>query len=293
MGSGHFSDDHYQQSRSTRAAQGKRDFEYTETATSVHETLDPKRILKKPFHLLESRDSTEHPISTPIIVSFDVTGSNMANAIEVQKELPTLMAKLQAIVENPQIAIWANDDFKAVGAGSGRDSVQMGEFESDNRIDDTIRNIWLTNNGGGNGGESYDLLLYGAARKTVTDSIEKRNKKGYMFMYADEHFRDSVMKREVQAVFGDGLEADIPIAEMIEEVLKKWEVFVIWPSNGYASARDQYMELFGSDHVITLEAPKMICEQVTSTVSKFEDNLQHNAQQAVADAAEDYVSRVV
>lgn len=284
MGGGHFDDNVYQDQQTTRASQGRSDFEYSERATSVHPTLNPKRIHTKPFHLLESRDSVEHPISTPIILGFDVTGSNLRNAQVVQKKLPELLGKLQAILDNPQVAIWANDDYKASGPGGFTDSVQMGEFESDNRIDDTIRNIWLTGNGGGNGGESYDLLLYGAARKVITDSMEKRNKRGYMFMYADEFFREVVLKKEIKDIFDDVIEANITIQDMITEVLTKWDVYVIWPHGAMTSTREQYTQLFGADKVIILEAPEMICEQVSAIVAKGELEFAQRATAAVADA---------
>ena len=99
-------------------------------------------------------------------------------------------------------------------------------------MDDHIRNIWLVGNGGGNNGESYDLLLYAAEHKIVLDSVEKRNKKGYMFLYADELIFPHVLKNEVSDVFGDKIEKDIPIAEVIEDARKNFNVFVIWPRGG-------------------------------------------------------------
>lgn len=288
MGHGTFQDNDYQSSRATRAAAGIDDFEYTKHATRIHELLDPARINKKPAGILESRDSVEHPISTPIILTFDVTGSNIHNAKIAQKRLPELMAKVAASCENPQIAIWANDDVKV----QGNNSIQVGEFESDIRIDETIRNIWLTSDGGGNGGESYDLLLYAASRKTVTDSLEKRNKKGYMFLYADELFFTHVSKHAVELVFQDTIEADIPIATMVFEAKKKWNIFVLWPSNGYSEARAQYVTLFGEDNVEDLEGPNMLCEKVASIVAREEGIYKQN-NQAQTYLAEELQSRVV
>lgn len=288
MGHGSFRDEDYHSSRVARSNAGKADFEYTETATKVHPSLDPKRIPAKPFGMLESRDSVEHPISTPVILTFDVTGSNFRNAAIAQKNLPKLMAALSTACENPQIAIWANDDVKSA---CGVNSIQLGEFESDIRIDETIRNIWLTGNGGGNGGESYDLLLYAAARKTITDSMEKRNKKGYMFLYADEPFFDEVAAADVRIIFDDVSEADIPIADMIAEVRQKWEVYVIWPRNGYVNAREQYVTLFGDEFVEDLQSPELLCEKVASIVSRREQEMQNNAELAVV--GDDYHSRQV
>ncbi len=287
MGYGTFDDASYKSAAVTRKATGHKDFEYTENATSIHKSLDPKRIANKPFGLLESRDSEEHPISTPIIVTFDVTGSNYRNAVTAQQKLPDLMAKLKEVCENPQVAIWANDDVNSVGSNA----IQLGEFESNNQIDETIRNVWLTGQGGGNSGESYDLLLYAAARKTVTDSYDKRGKKGYMFVYADEPFFPQVSTDDVRNIFGDGSQADIPIGDMIAETKEKWNVFVIWPQNGYAHARRQYEELFGQDHVETLQDPNLLCDKVASMVAAQEAALKENGQLAVSDG--EFTSRVV
>lgn len=292
MGNGRFDDSIYSSQQATRAAQGIDDFAYSNSATAVHESLDPRRINNKVFHILESRDSVEHPISTPVIVAFDVTGSNAANAAVVQKLLPQLMAELKEVVDNPQIAIWAVDDYKAGGAGGRRDCLQMGEFESDNRIDEAIRNVWITSNGGGNNGESYDLVLYGASRKTITDSWEKRHQRGLLFIYADELFREVVMKREVKDIFEDDIERDLTIQEMVAEVTEKWEVFVLWPSrNGEVRARQQYEELFGENHVIALETPQQVISQIKSTLQA--SPLSEAAPAGVIVDSEDITSREV
>lgn len=202
-----------------------------------------------------------------MLVCFDVTGSNRERAVDAQKRLPNLMELLNKYLSDPQVAVAANDDFKVVG----NNSVQISDFESDNRVDDHIRNIWLVGNGGGNDGESYDLLLYVAARKVVLDSVEKRGKKGYLFMYADEPIFDHVSKHEVKSVFGDTIEKDIPIEEIIEEARRNFNIFLIWPQGGYDHARQQYIKLFGKDSVLESQHPNLLCELIASTVGLYED----------------------
>ena len=84
MGGGRWDSGTYTSSRATRAATGVPDFAYTKHATKAHTNLDPKRINAKPFGKLESRDSDDHPNSNPILVCFDVTGSDHARAIDAQ-----------------------------------------------------------------------------------------------------------------------------------------------------------------------------------------------------------------
>jgi len=266
MGAGSWDSGAYSSSKSTRAATGTSAFAYSSRASSVHADLDPMRINKKPFGKLESRDSADHPESNAVFVCFDVTGSNKARAVDAQDRLPNLMDLLNKYLVDPQVAVAANDDYKV----EGKNAVQISEFETDNRIDDHIQKIWLVGDGGGNDGESYDLLLYAAARKMVLDCVEKRGKKGYMFMYADEPIFASVSKHEVKDIFGDDLEKDIPIAEIIEEARRNFNIFMIWPDRGYDHARKQYINLFGAEFVLDLQHPNLICELIASTVGLYE-----------------------
>jgi hypothetical protein len=266
MGAGTWDTGAYTSSKSTRAATGTPDFAYTRSATSVHTNLNPARITAKPFGKLESRDSTDHPESNPVLVCFDVTGSNINRAVDFQQKLPNLMTLLNKYLTDPQVAVAANDDYKVVG----NNSIQISDFESDNRVDDHIRNIWLVGNGGGNNGESYDLLLYAAGHKMVLDSVEKRNKKGYMFLYADELIFPHVLKAEVSDVFGDKIEKDIPIAEVIEDAQKNFSIFVIWPRGGEDRAHEQYKKLFGEENVLVSQHPNLLCELIASTVGLYE-----------------------
>jgi hypothetical protein len=267
MGGGSWDSGTYHSTKSTRAANNVPDFAYTQSATNVHANLDPKRINKKPFGKLESRDSADHPESHAVLVCFDVTGSNIDRAVDVQKKLPTLMELLAKYIADPQVAVAANDDYKVVGTNS----IQISDFESDIRVDEHIRNIWLVGNGGGNNGESYDLLLYAAARKMVLDSVEKRSKKGYMFLYADELVFPEVLRDEVSDVFGDKLESDIPTVEIIEEAQRNFHIFVIWPRGGEDRAHEQYKKLFGEENVLVSQHPNLLCELIASTVALYEN----------------------
>jgi hypothetical protein len=265
MGGGTWNNVTYSGNIATRRLTGTKDFAYHEEAIrtkKIHESLDPRRINKKVAGILESRDSPDHPNSLPIIFTFDVTGSNYRNAVVAQEKLPELMGGLTSITPDPHVAIWSNDDVNSVG----RNAIQVSEFEADIRIDDAIRSTWLVSEGGGNNGESYDLLLYCAARKTVTDSFEKRGRKGYMFLYADEPFFTKVSKADVSEVFDDKIEKDIPLEDIIKEVQAKWHLKILWPKTGYANARAQYIKLFGEDNVITVEGPAQLCEVVVNAV---------------------------
>ena len=280
MGGGSFDSVRYTRDTDTRRAAGVADFHHSATARSVHASLAPQRINSKVFGKLESRDSSEHPDSNAVIVGFDVTGSNRNRAVVAQKALPTLMSLLPKYLPDPQIAIAANDDWKCRNGGA----VQFSEFESDNRVDDHLRNIWLVGDGGANDGESYDLLVYAAARKTVLDCYEKRGRRGYLFLYADEPFMQVVSIEEVADTFGDRIPQDIPIQQIINEAREMYHVFILWPVGGYDHAYNQYQKLFGVDNVITLQDPSRICEVIGVTIGVNENKI------SAADAVDDLVS---
>jgi hypothetical protein len=282
MGGGRWDDDLFSSSVSSRRSAGVADFDYSAKAAvtkKVHPSLDPARINDKTEGKLESRDSVDHPESNAILVGFDVTGSNKSRAVEAQKALPALMNLLTKYIDHPQVAVAANDDIKSFSGALC--PVQISEFESDNRVDEHIRNIWLVGDGGGNDGESYDLLLYAAARKTVLDCFEKRGRKGYLFLYADEPFMAEVDRHEVKTVFGDTLQRDIPIAKIIEEARKLYHVFIIWPVGGYDHAYRQFVDLFGEESVLTLQHPNKICELIGVTIGVNEERI--NADDALRD----------
>lgn len=267
MGNGSYSSETYRKSTVTRSLTGVGDFAYSASKpTTVHPNLDPLRINKKPLGMLESRDSDEHPKSTPVIISFDVTGSNINRARVVQKKLNELMEGLAAVIPDPQVAIWANDDITVWQTAKLGAAVQAADFESDNRVDDHLLNLILVGNGGGNRFESYDLVLYAAAYKTALDCVEKRGQKGYLFLYADEPFPTETQPGWVKDVFGDEITAAIPIEKLIEDARKLYNVYVLWPDGGFTNARDQYRSLFGKEFVTELQDPDAIVEAITSRV---------------------------
>jgi hypothetical protein len=77
--------------------------------------------------------------------------------------------------------------FGAIGdATCDRAPLQVGQFESDNRMDDDLSRILLEGGGGGQKTESYELAMYFMARHTAADCYEKRGKRGYLFIIGDE-----------------------------------------------------------------------------------------------------------
>lgn len=184
----------------------------------------------------ESRDSNEHPETTPIIIALDVTGSMRRTPHEMIKDnFPKLMdALMQLGVKDPQLLFMAVGDHEY-----DRYPIQVGQFESDTeRIVNSLEEFVLEGGGGGNSGESYLLAHIIAGYHTETDSWFKRHKKGYLFTIGDEPNLHGISGRALEDFLGYQHPAN-PISE--EEAVKKaqeqYNVYHIHVTNGSYGTR--------------------------------------------------------
>jgi hypothetical protein len=267
MGSGRWSTNVYDAATRFRAATGASAFAYSDGgAAHVHPALDPFGVPMR-----ESRDSGEHPQSLAIAVLFDVTGSMRGVPRALQAKLPQLLGLLlrKGYVPHPQIM------FGAVGdATCDRAPLQVGQFESDNRMDDDLSRILLEGGGGGQKTESYELALYFMARHTATDCYERRGRRGYLFIIGDEMAYPRVKPAEVRKVIGDGLQAQVPLTALMAEVTAKWDTYYILPAGasyvGDAQVLGFWRDLLGQN-VIELADLDAVCETIALTVGLGED----------------------
>ncbi|WP_141577249.1 hypothetical protein [Actinomadura sp. WMMA1423] len=293
MGSGNWSTDVYAARASYRASTGASAFAYSDGgATSVHPDLDPRGVTAR-----ESRDSGDHPESLAIGVLFDVTGSMGTVPRTLQSKLPDLLGLLlrKGYVEHPHIL------FGAVGdATCDRAPLQIGQFEADNRMDDDLGKILLEGGGGGQMRESYELAMYFMARHTSIDCFDKRGKRGYLFMIGDELAYPKAKRREIAAVIGGEPDEDVPIAELVRELQRRYDVYFIIPEGAYHSGsrelKDFWQGLLGQN-VLYLDDLDAVCETIALTIGLAEDaidlgeGLEHLAE-AGSDAGES-VSRAL
>ena len=275
MGSGRWSTNVYDEHNRYKAAAGKGAFDYSDSmhrtdpaAWHVHNSLDPKGVGSR-----ESRDNDEHPNSTSIVVMFDVTGSMGQVPVTMQKKLPDLLGLLlrKGYVADPQIMFGAIGD-----ATCDQIPLQVGQFESDNRMDENLENIFLEGGGGGQRTESYELAMYFVARHTEIDCWSKRGHKGYLFIIGDEMAYSKVKKDEVNKHIADGLESDIPIAEIVKELRQRYHVFYILPKaagyGGDSNILGFWRKLLGQN-VLELEESEAVCETIALTIGMLEGSI--------------------
>lgn len=279
MGSGTWSASAYASTTRAKVDSGST-FDYSRTTAAAapsdrkaHDLLDPKRAnTAGPLdgkNIRESRDSDEHPTVTSIAVGLDVTGSNINDARVIQKKLPELLGLLmrKGLVEHPQISIGAMGD-----ATCDYVPLQFAPFESDNRIDDHLDNIYLEGNGGGNNGESYGLYLYYLAKHTVLDSWEKRGKKGYAFLIADENTL-TTSRGQIEKFIGETeLEGDLSPEQAFRMAEEHYDVFVLVPRNFAAEIQgslDFYRNIIGQ-RAVDLDDSSNVAEVIASLVRAME-----------------------
>lgn len=318
MGGSSFSTTDYDARESYRASTGTTAFVHDDNIRSgaVEEGCNPKM---NPFGIKwrESRDSPEHPVTIPIGVSKDLTGSMSGVPKIFQKALARLMNQFLEVKASgkkylgegyPAICIAGHDDYiaqrndrthrmeglskaelEALPAGERtaantaakqaqavQGTVQIGQFESGLEIDDDLGRIWFTRNGGGGGWESYELMIYAFARHTAHDHYDKRGKKGYLFLFGDEKPFGVVSKEQVKVIFGDDIQEDIPVADIIAECGERYHIFYVMPKMTSNWMNTEYLttwrNLLGEEMVLLLEDPAKICELIVATVTMFEEN---------------------
>lgn len=284
MGGSTYSSDDYAARVSYRASVGAPVFKHHDAVSSgrasgVHPSLDPKGVKVR-----ESRDSDAHPVTVPVAVIMDTTGSMAGVPPILEKALSKLMGTFLDDKASgkrylgdgyPAVLVGAIDDYTCTGDRGG--TLQVGQFESGIEIDNDLENILLTAQGGGSYEESYELALYFFARHTAHDHWEKRGRKGYLFLIGDEHPYPYVSPEQVAGVIGDTLQARIAVRDVIAEVQERYHVFFIIPNmtSHYSDAklRRDWSELGLGQNVLLLEEPEKVCELIAATVALCEENV--------------------
>lgn len=243
------------------------------TDKSVHEVFSSRAVNKalNPFGVTvrESRDSDEHPNSIPIILGLDVTGSMGIYAHEIAvTHLPKLMNGILETVTDPQIMFMAIDDVHA----SSPAALQVSQFESDIRILEQLREVYLVAGGGGNRSESYDLTWYFAGNRTDIDSFEKRGQHGFLFTFGDEEAPYQIVTAEqLKSVFGPGEYTSMTPEQMLKQAQEMYQVFhiVIEQGSHYqrypAEVRSSWTNLMGSN-VLFLKDSVYLSDLVLATI---------------------------
>jgi hypothetical protein len=238
------------------------------TSSGLADEFDPAKIKVR-----ESRDSVDNPLSTPIMVATDVTGSmGILAEVLVRDKLNVLASEIydRKPVTDPHIMMMAVGD-----AYCDRAPLQCTQFEADIRLADQTKRLFIEHGGGGNNGESYALPHLFAAFKTETDSMAKRGKKGYLFTVGDEPILPAVTKDQAKRFLGIDFESDISAADCIALASRSFEIFHVVIREGYAkgSNLDHVLRTWQPllpERVMVLEDHTKIAETIVSAIQVHE-----------------------
>ena len=236
------------------------------TSRSMDPDFDPRNLKNG---VRESCDSTANPASTPIILAVDVTGSMGILAEQIAKNaLGVLVQEIydRVPVTDPHVLVAAIGDVKCDSA-----PLQVTQFEADVVLVEQLQRLYIERGGGGNGGESYNLVWWFAANHTKADAITKRGRKGYLFTVGDERVHSFLTPYEVSSVFGDTSVIEKPISteDLFTMVSRDWEVFhlVVEESSAARSegSLDQWQGILGERALRLIDHTKL-AEVVVSTI---------------------------
>lgn len=236
---------------------GKMNGTYTAQEMFTSRRLDPMLNIKGKIR--ECCDSSEHPLTIPVIIGIDVTGSMGKGAVEVAQCLNPIMTKVYADLPDIQIMIMG------IGDLAYDDSpIQVSQFEADIRIAEQLDKIWFEGSGGGNGYESYTAAWWIGLNCCVLDCW-KRNKKGLIITTGDEPLNPYLPAKRLRDITGKGVEADVNTNILYDEVTKKYDVHHIAisdPSTSFGIYKDTIEGSWG----------KLLGESYhTSTIAELED----------------------
>jgi len=248
--------------RASCATAGKRT-EDIFRSSGMHPSLNPYGVVR------ESRDSLVNPQSNAIIIGLDVTGSMGMIADAMAREgLGTLVEEIlrRQPVSDPHILACGIGDAYYDDA-----PLQVTQFEADIRIADQLTMIWLEKGGGGNCHEGYHLPWYFAAQHTQIDCFEKRGKKGYLFTVGDEEPPEELLASHARDIFGDSLQRDLSVNELLTMVSRMYHVFhVVVEEGNYARGNlprvmKKWTALLGQ-RVLRLKDYRRLAEVVVSAM---------------------------
>lgn len=220
MGRGSYTAADWASLRSQKGLVKNRPVENVFESRSVCPEYDSARV-----KLRESCDSPDSPKATPVILGFDVTASMgyLARelAVNALNRAVTTLCREQPIT-NPHILCAAIGDSRCDAA-----PLQVTQFEADIRMVRQLTELYLEGGGGGNGGESYNLLWYFAAKHTKTDAWEKRGEKGILITIGNDFCHPDLTPAEIRRVFGDAVPYTLPNRELLMMAAEKWRIFHI------------------------------------------------------------------
>jgi len=239
----------------------------TKSAREIFSRNFDSRMNPHGVDMRESRDSDDHPLSLPIIVALDVTGSmgHIPHYL-VREGLPNIIEGIiNEGIADPQMLFMGIGDHEV-----DRAPLQVGQFESsDELMDQWLTSLWIESGGGGNDGESYLLAWYFASRYTHHDHLDKRGNRGLLFTVGDEPTLRNLPARAQQSIMGEGQYQDRTAQQLLEDAREKYDCYHLHVLQGHNGSRqdvkDGWEQLMG-DHLIQVQNQNQVVSVIVNKV---------------------------
>lgn len=233
------------------------------TERNIHPLMNPHSVIR------EARDSENHPLTVPIILLLDETGSMSRIPHHFVKEgMPTMMETIfQAGVEHPALLVGGIGDHIY-----DESPLQVGQFElGDQEIDQWLTRIHMEGKGGPNRGESYLLAWLFAANQTVTDAWEKREQKGFLFTIGDEPTLDSISVKHIRSITGQPVQTNMSAFDLLNAAAEKWHVYHLHIHETMSGQRQETINEWKQllqDNCIVVESYKDLPKIIAQTIAR-------------------------
>lgn len=187
----------------------------------------------------------------PVKIDLDLTGS-MSTIPEflvknADRGLPGMVKGLYPFLTHPQLCFCGIGDARNYRVEPA--PFQFGHFEGEgHKMDKWLTKFWFGGvDGGGNGGESYELGLFGAARMVSVDAFA-HGQKGFHFIIADDNLFPDVRAMDVKRVCGVDIDEDMLVEQLIAELQSDWHTFIIAPDqNRFRNVESNWRRYFGDN----------------------------------------------
>lgn len=214
----------------------------------------------------------------PLIIVCDVTGSMTDWPATIFSKLPYLEHEgKEYLGDDMEIS------FSAIGDGPCRDQypLQVQPFVKGADLKETIGKLIHEKRGGGTSEESYDLAaLYYARNVEYPNAIRKPilifiGDEG-IYNYVDEVLAENVAKCKLQGrLDAKALFAELRAKYNVYVIRKPYNCDINNPSPSETRIQNQWIEMLGADHVVSLPDPNRVVDVIFGILGKESGKLDY------------------
>lgn len=226
------------------------------------------------------------------IIMLDVTGSMRDLPEKIIDKMATLYHESNAAIQGYDPKELEKDKKKAEGLDTKLDIAVVAIRDS--RVGDSypiqavnfshgadlVKNVnqILTDGGGGNAKESYDLAAYHLIKHAETPNVPA-GVKPLLVIVGDEGFYEKSKAAEIKKYIGDTIPQDLDGKKLMQTLAKKYDMFILRPelcydASEYKAIHQQWVEVLGEERVMKMDDSKRIVDCIIALHGYIANNLE-------------------